>query len=327
MAAINNTTKAADIEHALDVEMNLRFKGETDRLMEVLGIVSPEVVAAGTAMYQYTVTGSLSTATVAEGDEVPLSKYAVSKTPIGELELMPFRKMTTAQAVLKGGYRNAVVRTDDKMVKDVRALIVDKFFSFLANGTGTAQGETLQAALAYADAALEHELEQRGDNAGRIVHFVNRFDIADYLAKANVTTQTVFGMTYLENFLGVEHMFVTSKVPAGTLYVTPASNIHLYGVDFGALGEMGLSYTSLVGSLIGVHHEAAYNRVSAITDILTGAALLAEVKNYIVKAKIGKALDDMTVDELKAYAAANSIDITGKTTKADILAAIKAAEE
>ncbi len=34
----------------------------------------------------------------------------------------------------------------------------------------------------------------------------------------------------------------------------------------------------------------------------------------------------MTVDELKAYAAEHSIDLTGKTTKADILAAIKAAE-
>lgn len=39
-----------------------------------------------------------------------------------------------------------------------------------------------------------------------------------------------------------------------------------------------------------------------------------------------KALDDMTIDELRAYAAQHSIDLTGKTTKADILAAIKAAE-
>ena len=39
-----------------------------------------------------------------------------------------------------------------------------------------------------------------------------------------------------------------------------------------------------------------------------------------------KELDDMTVDELKAYAAEHGIDLTGKTTKADILAAIKAAE-
>lgn len=39
-----------------------------------------------------------------------------------------------------------------------------------------------------------------------------------------------------------------------------------------------------------------------------------------------KALNDMTIDELKAYAAAHDIDITGKTLRNDILEAIKAAE-
>lgn len=39
-----------------------------------------------------------------------------------------------------------------------------------------------------------------------------------------------------------------------------------------------------------------------------------------------KALDDMTVEELKTYAAEHSIDIEGKALKADILAAIKEAE-
>lgn len=44
------------------------------------------------------------------------------------------------------------------------------------------------------------------------------------------------------------------------------------------------------------------------------------------EAQPAKPLDDMTIDELKAYAAEHSIDLTGKTAKADILAAIKAAE-
>lgn len=39
-----------------------------------------------------------------------------------------------------------------------------------------------------------------------------------------------------------------------------------------------------------------------------------------------KAVDDMTIDELKAYAADNGIDLGGATLKADILAAVKAAE-
>ena len=48
--------------------------------------------------------------------------------------------------------------------------------------------------------------------------------------------------------------------------------------------------------------------------------------DYYAPVPAPKALDDMTVDELKAYAAEKSIDISGKTLKADILAAIKAAE-
>lgn len=286
MAVITNTTVAEDIEHALDVEMAKNFNQEYDQLADVLGIVSPEVIAAGTAMYQYVVTGALNDAVVPEGDEVPLSKYTVDKTPIGEIEIKPYRKLTTAQAVLKSGYVNSIVRTDAKMVKDIRADIIAKFFAFLANGTGTATGETLQAVLAQADAKLDDAMEANGDKADRIVHFVNRFDIADYLAKAEVTLQNVFGMSYLKSFLGVNEIFVTSKVPKGTVYVTPAENIHMYGIDFGALSQAGLSYTSYEGSLIGVNHQAQYNRVSAETNVVTGSTLLAEITNYIVKATI-----------------------------------------
>ena len=110
--------------------------------------------------------------------------------------------------------------------------------------------DSLQAVLAQADAALGDALEANGDSAERVVHFVNRFDIADYLAKADVTMQTMFGMSYLQTFLGVNDIFVTSKVPAGTVYVTPTDNIRIYGVDFGSLSQAGLGYTVQDLSLI-----------------------------------------------------------------------------
>lgn len=47
----------------------------------------------------------------------------------------------------------------------------------------------------------------------------------------------------------------------------------------------------------------------------------------VIEGNAQKALDDMTVDELKAYASANSIDITGLTKKEDILNAIKTAQD
>lgn len=286
MTVLTNTIKAEDIAAALDIEMIENFKGDLNRLQEILGIFSPEIVSAGTTMYTYTVSGSLDTTTVAEGDEVPLSKYDLDRTPIGSLEIKPYRKLTTAQAILKGGYENAVRKTDTKMLSDVRADIWGDFFTFLGTGTGTSTGTGLQAAIAQSDAKLQDTLEQNHDTSSNLIWFVNQFDIADYLANASVSLQTVFGMRYLESFLGVNNIFITNKVAKGSLYVTPIENIHLYGTDFASLAEAGLEYTVTDGSLIGVHHVPAYNRTSAETYVLSGCQMLAENLDYIVKGTI-----------------------------------------
>lgn len=284
--ALDGTVGTDDVVAALDQEMIENFKGDLTRLTDVLGIFSPEVVAAGTTMFTYTVSGALDSSDVAEGAEVPLSEYKVEKNPVDTIEVKPYRKLTTAQAILKSGFTNAILKTDAKMIAHVRDGILTDFFEFLATGTGSASGTGLQGALAQADAKLQSELETNGDAADRVIHFVNPFDIADYLANAQVTLQTVFGMQYLQSFLGVGDVFVTNRVEQGTVYVTPVDNIHLYGIDFGSLGEAGLQYTSQDGSLIGVHHEANYTRTSAETYVLTGALMIAEVLNYIVAAEI-----------------------------------------
>ena len=289
MAALANTTEAANIATAMDIEMITNFNGDLDRLTEVLGLMAPEVNAAGTALFQYTVTGTLNATTVAEGDEVPLSEYNVTKTTLDPLDIKPYRKLTTAQAILKGGYENAIAKTDKKMIGQVRDGILTDFFTFLGNGTSTVTAAGLQAALAQATAKIQDETEKNSDFTGNIVYFVNPYDIADYLAAAQVTTQTVFGMTYIQSFLGVQNIMVTNKVAAGTMYATPVENIHIYGVDFSALGAAGMEYTTQDGSLIGVHHDAEYSRTGANTYVLRGVEFIPEYKNYIVKATVNDA--------------------------------------
>lgn len=286
MAALTNTITTTEVVEALDIEFLKNFNGDISRLTEILGLFGPEIVPAGTAMYTYTVTGSLDTTSVAEGDEVPLSKYEVEKTPIGEHTVKPYRKLTTAQAILKAGFENAVMRTDAQMVKDIRTDVLKSFFTYLAKGTGTATGSGLQATLAQIDAKLSDTLETNGDAADRIVHFVNPYDIADYLGNAQVTTQTVYGMNYIQSFLGVTDIFVTNKVTENTVYATPVENIHVYGVDFASLSQAALEYTTQDGGLVGVHHDANYARTSSETYALVGCDLLAENLSYIVKGTI-----------------------------------------
>lgn len=348
MAALTNTSDSTALNAALDQEFIANFQHDSDRLAEILGIFGTETLAAGTTLKMLKITGTLnngktdgtqvgatgtgavtlgssSGTSYVEGDEVALSKFSAEYDAVAEVFGVPYRKMTTANAIQKSGYVNAVLKTDQKMLSQVRGGVVSDFFTFLGNGTGTASAKGLQAALATADATLGDKLEDNGDEAGRIIHFVNRQDVAAYLAGAAITTQTVFGMDYLENFLGVRDVFVTSRVEKGYIYATPVDNIHLYACDFGALAEGGLSYTTSELGVVGIHHEPNYARNVVETQALLSFAMLPEVVDYISKTRIGKPMGDMSVDELKALAEAEGVDITGKTTKEAITEALTGA--
>ena len=342
MAAPTNIITANDIDAALSQEFVANFKGDFDRLAELLGIFGVSRRAAGTALYQYTVSGSLNnTANAAgayfktadtdivagktyytvsnsvysavanptkanlgsyyeldilgsssgtayvEGDLVALSKYTVTKTALPDLSPVPYRKMTTAKAILQDGYEPAVLKTDKKMLAQIRAQIITQFFSTLANGSATQGAVTvagLQECLALMDAKVLDNMETNGDETdAALVHFVNRQDIAAYLANAAISTQTAFGMTYIKDFLGVQNIFVTNKVASGTAYATSAANIHAYGIDFGELSQGGLVYQTESNGLIGVAHKGAYDYASAETNVMTGLQLIAENLDYIGK--------------------------------------------
>ena len=130
MAAPTNIITTSDVNLALDRELVCNFTGDNDRLMEIMGIFGVEPMTAGQTLYQLTVTGNLNNAKTdasdlsgasgavtlgsssgtayVEGDEVALSNYKVTKTPIERPDIVPYRKMTTAAAIQKSGYEVAV---------------------------------------------------------------------------------------------------------------------------------------------------------------------------------------------------------------------------
>ncbi len=297
MAAPANIIDHEAVNTALSAEFIANFKQENDRLLELIsaGAYAVETMPANTQLYQLKVTGALndsktdessSGSAYVEGDLVALSKYQTEKVPLGTVDIEPYRKMTSGKAILAGGYEQAVLRTDAKMAQHLRSKAIKRYFDFLANGTSTATGTGLQAALAYSDAALEDKMEELGDEFDSAVHFVNRQDAAAYLATAPVTIQNLYGMTYLESFLGVTGVFLSSKVPSGTMFTTCKENVRVFGLDFAELSRADLAYETDAQGLIGVYHEGVRNRVSTETGAVLGMTIMPEVTDYIVKGTI-----------------------------------------
>ena len=284
-AADANTVKAADLAKVRDVDFAERFSANLETLMKMLGVTRKIEKKAGEVLKVYKVTGSLESGVVAEGDIIPLSKYTTTYEPIGEAELKKWRKVTTAEAISEKGYGQAVNDTNDKMLRDIQQSIRANFVNFLATGTGVASGNGLQATIAHTWGQMQVLFE---DTAIQAVHFMNPLDIADYLATAQISVQTAFGMSYVENFLGMGTVILASDVPKGKIYSTAAENIVLYYIPVTS-SDMAQAFdlTADATGLIGIHTGATYNNLSAETVAASGVGLFAEKLDGIVVGTIG----------------------------------------
>lgn len=275
-----NTVKAADLAKVRDVDFTERFTTGIATLMKMLGVTRKIEKKAGEVLKVYKVTGTLASGAVAEGEIIPLSKYNTTYEPIGEAILNKWRKVTTAEAISSKGYGQAVNDTNDKMLKDIQKLIRTNFVTFLGTGTGKASGAGLQAAMAQVWGQMQVLFE---DTAIETVYFMNPLDVADYLGTAQITTQTAFGMTYIENFLGMGTAILASDIPKGKIYATAAENIVLYYIPVTS-ADMAQAFdlTADATGLIGIHTGPTYDNLSAETVAASGVGLFAEKLDGIV---------------------------------------------
>ena len=285
--AENNTIMQADLARVRVADFNLQFTGNLQKLTEALGVTRKIAVQEGASLKMLKVTGTLESGNVAEGELIPLSKYQTTEVPVGEVKLNKWRKGTTAEAILKGGYDQAVGATTDKMVKDIQKTIRGDLFTFMATGTGSASGASLQAALANGWGKLAVLFE---DDAVETVYFLNPMDVADYLGTAQVEMQTLFGMNYIKNFLGLGDVFLNSNVPAGKFYATAKENIVLYYVNV-ASGEIAAAFglTADETGYIGINEYADKDTARVIDLVLSGVTFFPERQDGIVVGTIAGA--------------------------------------
>lgn len=272
--AVANTVVSTDLTAVREIDFVTRFAREIKIFREILGNIRMEKHAPGTKLTVKKAAVTLNTSSVGEGETIPYNAISYTETDVGSLTWDKQKIGVTMEAISAHGYDAAVQAADDDMLYKLRSKIVNDFFTFAQTGTLTSDIQTydFQSALAEAQAQVQAKWEDMDRGYSDIVAFANVKDAYRYLGAAQITTQTAFGMTYIENFLGFSKLFLTSKIPQGKIVATPSQNLILYYVDATAndFNKAGFLFrTDNETNLIGVHVEGNHNTdVSELSTVM-----------------------------------------------------------
>lgn len=315
-SAETNLIKAAQMAKVREVDFVQQFtQSSLAKLIEVLGVTRKIPMMEGTTMYVYSTSGTLQSGSVSEGEIIPLSQYATTKTPVGEITLKKWRKAASAEAIKKSGYEAAVRDTDAALLRDVQKAVRSDFFSLLTGsitGATSLTGNGLQDALAQAWGQLQIKFE---DDTAEAVYFLNPLDVADYLGSASVTIQTVFGMNYIENFLGLGTVILNSGITRGTFVATAKENIIMYYLTMN--GDIADAFSLTADELGYIGIKSGYQneeRAQIESLVMDGIQFFVEYAAGVVKGYISPsvALDKSTA----TVAAGSTVSLTATTIPA-----------
>lgn len=295
-AKIDGTITTAQIQvRARELDFVTSFQRNWEALQEVMGITRPIEMQPGTILKSKYAVGTLKSGAVAEGEVIPFSQYEVKEKPYEDIDVEKFGKAVTLESVKKYGYDVAVGMTDDEFLVDLQDHVQDKFYTRLKDGSLKFSEKTFQMAIAMAIGKVKSKFKKIHRSVTGITVWVNTLDLYAYLGNAEITTQTAFGFTYVENFLGADKVFISDEIERGTVIATPMNNIVAYHVnpadsDF---AKMGLVYTTDgVTNLIGFAVTGNYNRAQSESYALMGLRLFAEYEDAIAIVTINPDVED-----------------------------------
>lgn len=238
----------------------------------------------------YAAAGSSSGRRYVEGDEVALTEFKLERVFLGKSVFFPYRTRITAQAIQDGGFENAFMRFTERLYRNLKSDTVSDIFNWInlfdePTIASPAAGSTwnLQQMLAHTEDTLLNTLEANRENDSDFIHFLNRSDVYDYLADATITTQDLFGMTYLENFLGINRIFLSNRITKGTMVATPVSNLRSYGIDFAELAKGDIEYQTDGSGIIGFAYDKAMSHVSTEIHAIRTLTITPEKEPFVVR--------------------------------------------
>lgn len=287
-----NLIGTADIQvTARELDFVTRFEQNWEHLRDILGIMRPIKKQPGAQLKSKYAEGILQSGAVAEGEDIPYSKFTVKETIYDEMTIEKYAKAVSIEAIKDHGYENAVAMTDDEFLFQLQTNVTDRFYTYLNTGTlKVSDATTFQMALALAKGSVLNKFKSMHRAATNVVAFVNIMDVYKYLGAAEITIQNEFGFNYIKNFMGYSVVFLLGddEIKQGRVIATPVENIVMYYVDpaDSDFVRAGLVYTTGVGetNLIGFHTQGNYSTAVSEAFAIMGLTLFAEYIDAIAVA-------------------------------------------
>ena len=266
---------------AREIDFVTRFGQNWDALRDILGIMRPIKKAPGSQLVAYTASVTLEDGDVGPGKVIPYSKSTIVQAAKADVEIKKYAKAVPIEDVSKYGAAIAVQKSDEAFLNQLQSNVLSDFYTFLNTGSGTGTAATWQEALALAKGTVIDYFNQIRKSITNVVGFANVLDFYKYLGTAQITVQTQFGLTYVQNFMGYSTLFLLSDpdVAEGTVLACPVENIDLYYIDpnDAEFRQLGLEYTVQGDTnLIGFHANGNYSTAVGESFALMGMKLWAE---------------------------------------------------
>jgi len=277
---------------AREIDFVTRFADNWRALQQILGITRPIRKTPGSRLVSYTASVALESGNVGAGDVIPYSKATIVQNTLADLTVEKYAKAVPIEDVAKYGAAIAVEKSDDAFLTKLQNKVMGTFYTFLATGQLTDTATTWQMALAKAQGLVLNKFATIQKDVTEVVGFANILDAYEYLGASEITIQTQFGLTYIEDFMGYKTLFLlpATLIARNKVIATPVENIDLYYIDpsDSDFAKLGLQYT-VQGetNLIGFHAQGNYTTAVGESFALMGMALWAEFIDGISVITVG----------------------------------------
>lgn len=285
--AETNMNAAADIEPGISIDFVSKITSNISELQKLLGITEMEAMPAGSYIKMYKMEVVNTPEQVGEGETIGLTKVERKLAKTIEVVLNKYRRNTSAESIQKNGRSMAINQSDEKLLAKIQREIKQAFFDVLLAGDGEAAGAGLQATLANAWGALNVHHEDEGATP---VHFLSPLDVADYLGNAQITMQNAFGLSYVEDFLGLGTVIVSPRVPKGKTISVAKENLHGAYIPANS-GDVANTFglTSDSTGLIGMTHQPITSNATVDTLAMSGVVFYPERLDGVIVGTINPA--------------------------------------